>query len=98
MSRPDDLGRRDANEREIIDALQALGCKVRQIGPAGPLDLVVGFRGRTTHLEVKDGRKPPSDRQLTEREKAFLSGWTGGRAGVVLDVDEAIDFVVGGAR
>ena len=45
--------RRDANEREIIDALKAVGAKVWQISGRGLPDLLVCYRGRFFVGEVK---------------------------------------------
>jgi len=84
--------RRDANEREIIDALEAIGASVVQ---GGPLDLIVGYRGSNYIMEVKDGSKPPSKRKLTSSEQEFIDGWEG-RADVVESIDEA--FAVLGVR
>lgn len=63
-------------------------------------DLLVGYRGRTTLLEVKDGEKPPSGRKLTEAEAYFLASWRGGPAVVVESEHEAIAAVLnlGGTR
>ena len=84
--------RRDANEREIIDALEAIGASVVQ---GGPLDLIVGYRGRNYILEVKDGSKPPSARKLTPQEDVFIACWEG-RADVVESTKEA--YAVLGVR
>jgi len=62
--------KRDANERAIIQALEAVGARVWQLDR--PVDLVVGYRNRFTLLEVKDGDKPPSSRKLTPEQQSFL--------------------------
>lgn len=46
--------RRDGNERPIIAALEAAGATVTQLGDPGLPDLLVGYRGLTFLLEVKD--------------------------------------------
>lgn len=58
-------------------------------------DLLVGFRGKTALLEVKDGEKPPSARKLTPAEQKFFDEWRGGTLAVVNSVDEAIAVVLG---
>lgn len=86
------LGRRDANETEIVKALRALpGTSVVQLD--APLDLLVGRRGVNLLLEVKDGSKPPSKRRLTDKEQAFFDSWEGQRA-VVEDPGEAVSLVL----
>ncbi len=57
----------DANQREIVATLRSVGALVillSAIGKGVP-DLLVGFRGVWTLLEVKDGKKKPSARVFT---------------------------------
>jgi hypothetical protein len=56
-------------------------------------DLLVGRQGRTYLLEVKDGRKPPSARQLTDEQLTWHGAWKGGTLAVVCDVESAIRAV-----
>lgn len=82
--------RRDANEDQIISALQACGAHVETINDAGRFDLLVWYRGHTLLLEVKDGRKPPSARQLSPAEQKFHDRWPGDNLHIVLGVDDAL--------
>ena len=78
--------RTDANQREIIAALEAVGASVFpsfRLGGGFP-DLVVGFRGATYLLEVKT----PTGR-LTPAEERFFAQWRG-HAAVVHDAEEAL--------
>ena len=84
------LGRRDANEGPIIDALRAFGCSVKQ---THDFDLVCGYRGKNVILEVKDPAKPPSARKLTEDQAQFIATWRGQYA-VVHSPEEAIREVI----
>lgn len=43
--------RRDENEQAVVDALEAAGASVTRLGQ--PIDLLVGYQGRNTLLEVK---------------------------------------------
>lgn len=54
--------RRDANEPEIIQALEAIGAQVWQISGQTVPDLLVWFHGRPVVLEVKTatGKQKPS--------------------------------------
>lgn len=82
--------RRDDNEREIIDALRAAGAYVKQINDEGLADLLVWFGGRCMIVEVKDGKKPPSARKLTEAEQKFHDEYPGDNLFIVNSVDEAL--------
>ena len=63
----------DENQGLIVKALRACGATVRIITQGdGIPDLLVGYRGHTILMEVKDGNKPPSARQLTTAEQIFF--------------------------
>jgi hypothetical protein len=57
----------DANQSEIVRALEAIGIRVIDMSATGEgcPDLCCLFRGQTYWLEIKDGKKPPSARKLT---------------------------------
>ena len=47
--------RRDANEKEIVDAIEGIGAVVERLsGSAGLPDLLVGYKGQTRLAEIKD--------------------------------------------
>lgn len=86
----------DANQPEIVKALRAIGCSVQtlhEVGKGVP-DILAGLRGKNYLIEIKDGSKPPSGRQLTSDQKDWHAGWRG-TVHVVKNVDEAIRVVVG---
>lgn len=84
----------DANQDQIVSALRACGATVRVVTQGDGLpDLLVGYRGYTILMEVKDGRKPPSARRLTEEEEKFFANWTGGVLAIVNSVDEALELL-----
>ena len=62
----------DANQDQIVSALRAAGAYVWPIGL--PVDLLVGFRGHTWLMEVKDGPK----KRLTPLQADFFESWAGG--------------------
>lgn len=74
----------DANHKVIRDGLKARGASTYS---GGPLDLIVGFRGRTFLLEVKTvkGKVRPS-------QDAFLAAWNG-HAEIVRTLEEACQVV-----
>ena len=83
----------DANQPDVIAALRAMGASVQPMHTVGGgvPDLLVGFRGQTLLIEVKDGAKPPSARTLTEDQVAWHRDWRGGKVFVITDVTGAID-------
>ena len=84
----------DANQNDIVVALRACGAVVRVVTQGdGIPDLLVGYRGYTLLLEVKDGSKPPSARTLTEAEQKFFDDWKGGMLAIVNNADEALDIL-----
>jgi len=84
----------DANQEQVVSALRACGATVRVVTMGdGVPDLLVGYRGYTLLLEVKDGNKSPSARALTLAEQKFFDEWTGGLVDVVNNVDEALDIL-----
>jgi hypothetical protein len=86
----------DENQNDIVAALRKAGATVRVISQGeGIPDLLVGFRGETILLEVKDGNKPPSARTLTPAEKKFFDEWEGGLCMVVKSVEDALELLEG---
>lgn len=86
----------DDNQNDIVAALRKAGATVRIISQGeGIPDLLVGFKGETILLEVKDGNKPPSARTLTDAEKKFFDEWEGGLCMVVKSVEDALEMLEG---
>lgn len=81
----------DYNQSVIVESLRKAGAyvKVVTMGDGVP-DLLVGYKGFTLLLEVKDGDKPPSQRKLTEAEQKFFNEWTGGILAVVESIEDAL--------
>lgn len=82
----------DANQPEIVRALRQVGAYVESLAAVGNgvPDLLVGFRGETVLIEVKDGRRPPSERQLNDEQIEWHAAWPGGRCVVASCVTEAL--------
>jgi len=60
----------DQNQKEIVAALK----KVATVYVIGlPVDLAVGFRGKTYLLEVKSGK----GKKLTKLQEEFFATWRG---------------------
>ena len=69
----------DSNQREIVTNLRYVGCSVQMLNSVkdGCPDIMVGYAGKNYLFEIKDGKKPPSTRQLTTDEKTFHLLWRG---------------------
>ena len=61
----------DANQTQIVSALRAAGAYVWIIGL--PVDLLVGYKGHSFLMEVKDG----SSKRLTKLQADFFENWSG---------------------
>ena len=84
----------DANQGDIVDALRKIGCTVEDMSRVGKgvPDLLVGFRGATYLLEVKNvhGRN-----KLEASQIEWRGAWKGKPVAVVRDEQEAILAVSG---
>jgi Holliday junction resolvase len=82
----------DANQDQVVEALRAAGATVQSLAAVGQgvPDLLVGFQGKTLLMEVKDGRKPPSARRLTEDQLKWHGAWRGGPVCIVDGPDSAL--------
>ena len=87
---PRQASRVDGNQASIVRQLRAVGASVLH---THCFDLLVGYRGRTFLMEVKDPAQPSSKRQLTEGEAQFKAKWRGSTYHVVHTVDEALGLV-----
>ncbi len=81
----------DDNEKEIIRALESIGCTVYRLGT--PVDLLVGYRARNFLIDVKN---PDTDYGKNDRgtpeQKRFFETWRG-QARKAWTADEAIRLV-----
>lgn len=84
--------KRDANEPAIILGLRKVGATVYQLSGKGIPDLLVGFRGVTYLLEVKERKG-----KLTNAQDDFMSVWEGQRVYIARTVEAAL-AAIGAAR
>jgi hypothetical protein len=75
----------DLNQKEIIHALEKIGCTVEVIGR--PVDLLCGYRKKNFLIEVKTKTGKP-----TPAQELFFETWKG-QFRTVRTVDEALDLV-----
>ena len=90
MAAPRYAQRPDRNQPEIVTALEKIGCSVydaTKVGEGFP-DLVVGLRGVTCLLEVKQPKG-----KLRQTQVDFMEAWNGHMC-VVRSPDEAIKAVL----
>lgn len=82
--------RTDSTQSAIVAAMRAMGAYVWVIGL--PVDLAVGWRGRTILVEVKvmTGKRNPKPSGYTKLQTEFLRDWKGGPVATVCDVDSAV--------
>jgi hypothetical protein len=83
-------GRKDAIEKECVEAAVRLGCAVERIG--WPVDLLIGTLKngvmQNILVEIKDGE----DAKLTASQKKFFSRWRGPLY-VVRSVEEMVELI-----
>lgn len=92
--------RRDANEAEIVRALELAGATVTRLDGEGVPDLLVGFQGKSKLLEVKLPHGPRggvhhhgkvgSDGDMTPAQVRWWGAWRGEAAVVVRSAEEAL--------
>jgi len=68
----------DANQPETVKLFRKLGWYVLIISQLkNCCDIIVSKQGLTIAIEIKDGRKPPSARELSTGEQKFRREWQG---------------------
>ena len=80
----------DASQAEVVAALRAAGAYVFIIGL--PVDLLIGFQGKTALVEVKvlTGVKKRKQSRFTALQTAFMREWTGDTVATVTDAEGAL--------
>jgi hypothetical protein len=84
----------DVNQPSIVAILKQLGCSVQDLSAVGQgcPDLLVGVGGTNLLLEIKDGAKSLSRRDLTPAQKLWHASWTG-KVHTVKSIEEVLDLV-----
>ena len=85
----------DANHEAVVLALRSAGATVQSLAGVGKgtPDLLVGYKGQTMLMEVKDGFKAPSARLFTEDQIRWHGNWKGGALAVVDSPDAALRMI-----
>ncbi len=73
------FARTDDNQQLIVKQLRQLGCSVAitsMIGKGFP-DFIVGYQNKNWMIELKEGKRKPSEKGLTMDEAKFFTAWKG---------------------
>jgi hypothetical protein len=85
----------DSNQKYIVDGLRKFGATVLHTHTLkNAFDVLVGYEGKDFKMEIKDGKKPPSQRKLTTGELKFKNEWKGSEYHIVMSLEEAIRIIV----
>ena len=89
--------KRDNNHRAIVQALRKIGCSVADTASMGKgfPDLVVGYRGKTFLVEVKNETTGYGKRGLNPLQKQFREKWLGSKIIIACDVEQIIKQIQG---
>ena len=81
----------DTNQPAIVQAFRQMGARVQVLSFVGKgfPDLLICYRGTLALVEVKDGAKSASRRQLTPDEQAWHAEWDDAPLYIIASVDEA---------
>ena len=83
--------RTDANQPDIVKGLRDAGYTVWITSALGTgVDIVAGRGGKNWMLEIKDPNKVPSQRKLTDDERAFHAAWCG-QIAIVETLEQALE-------
>ena len=77
----------DQNQDQIVSALRAAGANVWVIGL--PVDLLVGYKGHTFLVEVKNGPR----KRLTALQADFFESWGGGTLARIDGPEAALNMI-----
>jgi len=87
----------DSNHAQIVRALRQLGVMVQSLAEVGNgvPDLLCGISGIFFAVEIKDGKRPASERKLTAEQERWHAAAASKRLPVfiVASVDDVADVV-----
>jgi hypothetical protein len=85
----------DANQDQIVSVLRAYGATVQSLSTVGNgcPDLLVGYKNQTFLMEIKDGQKVPSKKQLNDLQVKWHSNWNGGTLALVDSPESALKMI-----
>jgi Holliday junction resolvase len=82
----------DNNHKEIVIALKEAGASIIDMAKLGGglPDLIVGYKGQTFLVEIKNLKTQYGRAGLNKNQKKWLQEWTGGPFSMVTDVESAL--------
>jgi hypothetical protein len=83
--------RKDLNQTAIVDCLLKGGASVYALHV--PVDLLVGIRGKTYLVEIKNKKTQYGKKGLNENQKEFVTNFKGGAVVILDSVESAINFL-----
>lgn len=81
----------DGNSRQIVNALRKAGATVYHIKL--PVDILVGFKGVTMLMEIKNPGTPYGKRGPNGNQKGFMDTWGGGAVALVDSPEAALQAI-----
>jgi hypothetical protein len=90
--------KRDANEREMVEAWRALGALWIPMGPDAGFDGLLIFHGKIHIIEVKDTSQTNGRYRLTDNEAVMMSiiEHRGAKYTIITNMTEALALVGAG--
>lgn len=87
--------RKDINQKQIIEALNKLGASVINLSNVGGgvPDIIVGFRGLTIPIEIKNDSNWYGKKGLSTSQKTFRASWRGGEIYTANTIDDIINIL-----
>ena len=85
----------DNNQSQIVTELREIGASVIDLSAVGGgvCDLLVGYRGQTHLMEIKNLDTDYGKRGLNKKQKEVADEWRGSPIHVVYDKDEALKVI-----
>lgn len=77
----------DANQAEVVAYLRAQGASVYLVKL--PVDLLVGFNGKTALVEVKNPNSAYGKKGANPNQADWMASWQGGTVALVDGIDAA---------
>ena len=80
----------DTNHSAVVKAFRECGCTIEDLSGVGGgcPDIVIGLRGESVFVEIKDGKRKPSEQKLTPAQAIWHRDWKGSKA-IVRSPEEA---------
>ena len=87
--------KRDGNHAAIVAALEKAGATVLDLAAVGggAPDILVGFRGVNTLIEIKDPSQSKRDTKLRDNQVEWHDAWKGRKPAVAMTPEAALVII-----